>query len=262
MVDRHRVRKGQSAVASHKTGRAVRENQNATRNGSISLCAQALEPSRTVTHGQRAQRAGEGARTPREWPDAASSTSGGGKVWVASIGDTQTLAINAPSRSRGGGTAWLVSLLGFRCLVLFGVEALFPGQGRGAAIADICPRAQAHKMIRCISRDMATSSTPGRGTHGEDGVRVRLFVAPSTGQGPSRPRPSAALAAVQLFGLAQRWPVPSCAAVFEPFSTTRTRESTLPHRRSSRGSMAVYALPGHSETSLGCSRPKVADQVR
>lgn len=147
------------------------------------MCA-ALEPSRTVTHGQRAQRAGEGARTPREWPDAASSTSGGGKVWVASIGDTQTLAINAPSRSRGGGTAWLVSLLGFRCLVLFGVEALFPGQGRGAAIADICPRAQAHKMIRCISRDMATSSTPGRGTHGEDGVRVRLFVAPSTGQAP------------------------------------------------------------------------------
>lgn len=80
--------------------------------------------------------------------------------------------------------------------------------------------------------------------------------------GPPRPRPSAALAAVQLFGLAQRWPVPSCAAVFGPFSTTRTRESTLPHRRSSRGSMAVYALPGHSETSLGCSRPKVADQVR
>lgn len=82
---------------------------------------------------------------------------------------------------------------------------------------------------------------------------VRLFVAPPTG--PPRPRPSAALAAVErTLGFAQRWPVPSCAAVFGPFSTTRTRESTLPHRRSSRGSMAAcagrFAVPGNSETSL------------
>lgn len=113
---------------------------------------------------------------------------------------------------------------------------------------------------RHLSEAQARDNTvylPGHGDlvdPGEDGEHdVRLFVAPPTG--PPRPRPSAALAAVErTLGFAQRWPVPSCAAVFGPFSTTQTRESTLPHRRSSRGSMAAcagrFAVPGHSETSL------------
>lgn len=150
MADRHRVRKGQSAVASQEDGEGARTKMP-LETGRFRYVR------RPLSHHGRCCTDQE-AGTPREWSEAASSTSGGTKVWVASIGDTQTLAINAPSRSRGGGTAWLVGLLGFRCLVLFGVEVLF---SRGAAIAVICPRPR-HETIRCISRDMATSSTPGK----------------------------------------------------------------------------------------------------